>query len=100
MLSRSHLFSQGMKRRAGHTHYPSSEPRRVQCSTTRNSYSPLTDQLLPNSTTQTSKMCCRVRISKAAKVAGVSVDTIRFYQKLGLIKSAGRSALKRIITAS
>jgi DNA-binding transcriptional MerR regulator len=33
-----------------------------------------------------------VHIGKAAKVAGVSVDTIRFYQKLGLIKSAGRSA--------
>ncbi len=25
-------------------------------------------------------------------MAGVSVDTIRFYQKIGLIKSAGRSA--------
>jgi DNA-binding transcriptional MerR regulator len=33
-----------------------------------------------------------VHIGKAAKSAGVSVDTIRFYQKLGLIKSAGRSA--------
>ena len=33
-----------------------------------------------------------VHIGKAAKVAGVSVDTIRFYQKLGLVKSAGRSA--------
>jgi DNA-binding transcriptional MerR regulator len=33
-----------------------------------------------------------VHIGKAAKVAGVSVDTIRFYEKLGLIKSAGRSA--------
>jgi hypothetical protein len=33
-----------------------------------------------------------VHIGKAAKVAGVSVDTIRFYQKIGLIKSAGRSA--------
>ena len=32
-----------------------------------------------------------VHIGKAAKVAGVTVDTIRFYQKLGLIKSAGRS---------
>jgi DNA-binding transcriptional MerR regulator len=32
-----------------------------------------------------------VHIGNAAKVAGVSVDTIRFYQKLGLIKSAGRS---------
>jgi DNA-binding transcriptional MerR regulator len=33
-----------------------------------------------------------VHIGKAAKVAGVSVDTIRFYQKLGLIKIAGGSA--------
>jgi MerR family mercuric resistance operon transcriptional regulator len=33
-----------------------------------------------------------LHIGKAARVAGVSVDTIRFYQKLGLIKSAGRSA--------
>jgi len=33
-----------------------------------------------------------VHIGKAAKVAGVSVDTICFYQKLGLIKSGGRSA--------
>jgi MerR family mercuric resistance operon transcriptional regulator len=33
-----------------------------------------------------------VHIGKAAKVAGVCVDTIRFYQKLGLIKIAGRSA--------
>src|SRR5438105_11075828 len=33
-----------------------------------------------------------VHIGKAAKQARVSVDTIRFYQKLGLIKSAGRSA--------
>jgi hypothetical protein len=33
-----------------------------------------------------------VHIGKAAKVAGVSVDTIRFYQTIGLIKSAGRSA--------
>ena len=32
-----------------------------------------------------------VHIGKAAKLAGVSVDTIRFYQKLGLIKSASRS---------
>lgn len=32
-----------------------------------------------------------VRIGKAAKLAGVSADTIRFYQRLGLIKSAGRS---------
>jgi DNA-binding transcriptional MerR regulator len=33
-----------------------------------------------------------VHIGKAAKLAGVSVDTIRFYQRVGLIKSAGRSA--------
>jgi MerR family mercuric resistance operon transcriptional regulator len=33
-----------------------------------------------------------VHIGKTAKLAGVTVDTIRFYQKLGLIKSAGRSA--------
>jgi DNA-binding transcriptional MerR regulator len=33
-----------------------------------------------------------VHIGKAAKLAGVSVDTIRFYQRLGLIKSVGRSA--------
>jgi DNA-binding transcriptional MerR regulator len=33
-----------------------------------------------------------VHIGKAASVAGVSVDTIRFYQKIGRIKSAGRSA--------
>jgi DNA-binding transcriptional MerR regulator len=33
-----------------------------------------------------------VHIGKAATLSGVSVDTIRFYQKLGLIKSAGRSA--------
>src|SRR5437870_13849136 len=33
-----------------------------------------------------------VHIGKAAKLAGVSVDTIRYYQKLGLIKSASRSA--------
>jgi DNA-binding transcriptional MerR regulator len=33
-----------------------------------------------------------VHIGKAAKAAGVSVDTIRFYQKLGLIESVGRSA--------
>jgi DNA-binding transcriptional MerR regulator len=32
-----------------------------------------------------------VHIGKAAKLAGVSVDTIRFYQKLGLVNSAGRS---------
>ena len=38
------------------------------------------------------EMAETVHIGKAAKVAGVSVDTIRFYQKLGLIKSAGRSA--------
>jgi DNA-binding transcriptional MerR regulator len=33
-----------------------------------------------------------VHIGKAARLAGVSVDTIRFYQKLGLTKSATRSA--------
>src|SRR5438128_1568457 len=33
-----------------------------------------------------------VHIGMAAKLADVSVDTIRFYQKLGLIKSASRSA--------
>jgi hypothetical protein len=31
-----------------------------------------------------------VHIGEAAKVAGVTVDTIHFYQRLGLIKSAGR----------
>lgn len=33
-----------------------------------------------------------VHIGKAAKLAGVSVDTIRFYQKLGVIKGATRTA--------
>lgn len=33
-----------------------------------------------------------VHIGKAAKQAGISVDTIRFYQKLGLINSPSRSA--------
>src|SRR5207245_9372856 len=33
-----------------------------------------------------------VHIGKAGKLAGGSVDTIRCYQKLGLIKSASRSA--------
>ncbi len=33
-----------------------------------------------------------IHIGQAAKVSGVSVDTIRFYQKLGLTKSATRSA--------
>jgi DNA-binding transcriptional MerR regulator len=37
-------------------------------------------------------MVVAVHIGKAASVAGVSVDTIRFYQKIGLIKRAGRSA--------
>lgn len=37
-------------------------------------------------------MAERVHIGKAAKLAGVSVDTIRFYQKLGLVSSASRSA--------
>ena len=33
-----------------------------------------------------------VQIGKAAKQAGISVDTIRFYQKLGLIEIPSRSA--------
>jgi MerR family mercuric resistance operon transcriptional regulator len=33
-----------------------------------------------------------VHIGKAARLAGVSVDTIRFYQKLGLIQGARRSS--------
>jgi len=37
-------------------------------------------------------MAGTVHIGKAAKQAGISVDTIRFYQKLGLIKSPSRSA--------
>src|SRR3989442_14406568 len=37
-------------------------------------------------------MAGAVHIGKAAKLAGVSVATLCFYQKLGLIKSAGRSA--------
>jgi DNA-binding transcriptional MerR regulator len=37
-------------------------------------------------------MAGAVHIGKAAKLAGVSVDTIRFYQKLGLFKIAGRTA--------
>jgi MerR family copper efflux transcriptional regulator len=37
-------------------------------------------------------MMVAVHIGKAASVAGVSVDMIRFYQTIGLIKSAGRSA--------
>src|SRR5271156_3048278 len=37
-------------------------------------------------------MMMAVRIAKAAMVPGVSMDTIRFCQKIGLIKSAGRSA--------
>jgi len=36
-------------------------------------------------------MAATVHIGKAAKLAGVSVDTIRFYQKLGLVSSASRS---------
>jgi DNA-binding transcriptional MerR regulator len=32
-----------------------------------------------------------VHIGQAAKQAGISVDTIRFYQKLGLIKCPSRS---------
>jgi DNA-binding transcriptional MerR regulator len=37
-------------------------------------------------------MMVAVHIVKAASVAGVSVDTIRFYREIGLIKSSGRSA--------
>jgi MerR family transcriptional regulator, copper efflux regulator len=33
-----------------------------------------------------------VHIGKAAKLAGVSVDAIRFYQKLGVIRAATRTA--------
>lgn len=33
-----------------------------------------------------------VHIGQAARLAGISVDAVRFYQKLGLIKSPGRSA--------
>jgi DNA-binding transcriptional MerR regulator len=33
-----------------------------------------------------------IHIGKAAHLAGMSVDTVRFYQKLGLIESASRSA--------
>lgn len=33
-----------------------------------------------------------VHIGKAAKLAGLSVDAIRFYQRLGLIKGATRTA--------
>lgn len=33
-----------------------------------------------------------VQIGKAARLAGISVDAIRFYQKLGLIKGASRTA--------
>ena len=33
-----------------------------------------------------------VHIGKAAELAGVSVDTIRFYQRLGVIKGATRTA--------
>jgi len=36
-------------------------------------------------------MADAVQIGKAAKLAGISVDTIRFYQKLGLIDRAIRS---------
>ncbi len=37
-------------------------------------------------------MAAATHIGKAAKLAGVSVDTIRFYQKLGLIDGGSRSA--------
>ena len=33
-----------------------------------------------------------VHIGKAARLAGISVDTVRFYQELGLIKGSNRSA--------
>jgi DNA-binding transcriptional MerR regulator len=33
-----------------------------------------------------------VQIGRAAELAGVSVDTLRFYQKLGLIQSKSRTA--------
>jgi DNA-binding transcriptional MerR regulator len=33
-----------------------------------------------------------VQIGKAARLAGISVDAIRFYQKLGLVKGASRTA--------
>jgi len=36
-------------------------------------------------------MADAVQIGKATKLAGISVDTIRFYQKLGLIDRATRS---------
>ena len=38
------------------------------------------------------EMTGTVHIGETAKLVGISVDTIRFYQELGLIKSAGRSA--------
>lgn len=37
-------------------------------------------------------MAGTVHTGKAAQQAGISVDTIRFYQNLGLIRSAGRCA--------
>jgi MerR family mercuric resistance operon transcriptional regulator len=36
-------------------------------------------------------MAGAVHIGKAAQLAGVSIDTIRFYQKLGLLRAANRS---------
>jgi len=36
-------------------------------------------------------MASVVQIGKAAKLAGVSVDAVRFYQKLGLVQIPGRS---------
>src|SRR5258708_801178 len=36
-------------------------------------------------------MAGAVHIGKAAQLAGVSIDTIRFYQKLGLLQAASRS---------
>lgn len=50
----------------------------------------LTLEIPPGS--KLAEMAGPVHIGKAAKQARVSVDTIRFYQKLGLIKISGRSA--------
>ena len=38
------------------------------------------------------RMSETLHIGTAAKVAGVTVDTVRYYQKLGLIQGTGRSA--------
>ena len=37
-------------------------------------------------------MAGTVQIGKAARLAGISVDAIRFYQKLGLVKGTSRTA--------